>query len=62
MKGTDGGVLLAQDGHKEVADVALRLEKYCVDEPVKCPLIFGGKRLAKCYQIVLASAYASDYR
>ena len=46
VKGTDRGVLLAKDGHQEVADVALELGKYCIDEPVKSPLIFGGKK--KC--------------
>ena len=44
VKGTDRGVLLAKDGHQEVADVALELGKYCIDEPVKSPLIFGGKK------------------
>ncbi|KAG1364156.1 putative glycosyltransferase BC10 [Cocos nucifera] len=48
VKGTDGGVLLTKDGHKEVADVALQLEKYCVDEPVKCPLIFGEWDVVYC--------------
>jgi hypothetical protein len=43
VKGTDRGVLLPNDGHQEVADVALQLGKYCIDEPVKSPLIFGGK-------------------
>ncbi|KAF8400203.1 hypothetical protein HHK36_013499 [Tetracentron sinense] len=38
---TDRGVLLTQEGHKEVAEVAQQLQKYCVDKPVKCPLIFG---------------------
>ena len=44
MKGTDRGVLLPQEGHQEVADVALQLGKYCIDDPVKSPLIFGGKK------------------
>jgi hypothetical protein len=44
VKGTDRGVLLPKDGHQEVADVALQLGKYCIDEPVKSPLIFGGKK------------------
>jgi hypothetical protein len=43
VKGTDRGVVLPKDGHQEVADVALQLGKYCIDEPVKSPLIFGGK-------------------
>jgi len=40
---TDGGVLLKNEEHKEVAEVAQELQKYCVSEPVKCPLIFGGE-------------------
>lgn len=39
---TNGGVSLTKEGHKEVAQVAQELQKYCVEEPVKCPLIFGG--------------------
>jgi hypothetical protein len=42
VKGTDRGVKLTKEGHQEVADVALQLAKFCVDAPVKCPLIFGG--------------------
>jgi len=42
---TDGGVLLKNEEHKEVAEVAQELQKYCVSEPVKCPLIFGGESL-----------------
>ncbi|KAK4490889.1 hypothetical protein RD792_001604 [Penstemon davidsonii] len=38
---TDRGVLLARDEHQKVAEVANELQKFCVDEPVKCPLIFG---------------------
>ncbi|XP_072969669.1 probable plastid-lipid-associated protein 8, chloroplastic [Typha angustifolia] len=48
VKGTDGGVLLSKDGHKEVADVALQLANYCVNEPVKCPLIFGDWDVIYC--------------
>uniref|UniRef100_A0A453CT53 Uncharacterized protein n=1 Tax=Aegilops tauschii subsp. strangulata TaxID=200361 RepID=A0A453CT53_AEGTS len=43
VKGTDRGVLLPEEGHQEVADVAQQLGKYCIDEPVKSPLIFGGE-------------------
>lgn len=43
MTQTDGGVLLTTEEHEEVAAVAEELQKYCVNEPVKCPLIFGGK-------------------
>ncbi|KAG8375332.1 hypothetical protein BUALT_Bualt10G0089200 [Buddleja alternifolia] len=38
---TDRGVLLARDEHQKVAEVANELQTFCVDEPVKCPLIFG---------------------
>ncbi|GFP81605.1 probable plastid-lipid-associated protein 8 chloroplastic [Phtheirospermum japonicum] len=38
---TDRGVLLTRDEHQKVAQVADELRKFCVDEPVKCPLIFG---------------------
>lgn len=40
---SDRGVLLTKDEHKSVAEVAQELQRFCVDEPVKCPLIFGGK-------------------
>ena len=42
MKQSDRGVLLKEEEHQKVAEVAQELQKYCVDEPVKCPLIFGG--------------------
>lgn len=48
VKGTDRGVLLPKDGHQEVADVALQLGKYCIDEPVKSPLIFGEWEVVYC--------------
>lgn len=54
VKGTDRGVLLPEDGHQEVADLALQLGKYCIDEPVKSPLIFGGK--INSYLLEIASA------
>ncbi|KAI3468435.1 hypothetical protein Pfo_025098 [Paulownia fortunei] len=38
---TDRGVLLTRDEHQKVAEVADELQSFCVDEPVKCPLIFG---------------------
>lgn len=41
VTGTDRGVVLPKEGHKEVADIAKQLGNYCVDQPVKCPLIFG---------------------
>ncbi|CAL0323117.1 unnamed protein product [Lupinus luteus] len=47
---TDGGVLLKNEEHKEVAEVAQELQKYCVDEPVKCPLIFGEWDVVYCSQ------------
>ncbi|XP_021275525.1 probable plastid-lipid-associated protein 8, chloroplastic [Herrania umbratica] len=45
---TDGGVSLAKKDHEEVAEVADELQKYCVDEPVKCPLIFGEWDVVYC--------------
>ncbi|GAB2286357.1 Probable plastid-lipid-associated protein 8, chloroplastic [Dionaea muscipula] len=45
---TDGGVQLTEDEHKEVACIAEELQKYCVDEPVKCPLIFGEWDVVYC--------------
>ncbi|CAL5397905.1 unnamed protein product [Camellia sinensis] len=37
---SDRGALLARDEHNKVVDVAQELGRFCVDEPVKCPLIF----------------------
>ncbi|KAK4277093.1 hypothetical protein QN277_015144 [Acacia crassicarpa] len=45
---TDGGVLLKDEEHKDVAEVAQELQKYCVSEPVKCPLIFGDWDVVYC--------------
>ncbi|KAG8491117.1 hypothetical protein CXB51_014292 [Gossypium anomalum] len=45
---TDGGVSLTTKQHQEVAQVANELNKYCVDEPVKCPLIFGDWDVIYC--------------
>ncbi|XP_022731312.1 probable plastid-lipid-associated protein 8, chloroplastic [Durio zibethinus] len=45
---TDGGVSLTKKEHEEVAQVANELKKYCVDEPVKCPLIFGEWDVVYC--------------
>uniref|UniRef100_A0A2P2KCV1 Uncharacterized protein MANES_16G136400 n=2 Tax=Rhizophora mucronata TaxID=61149 RepID=A0A2P2KCV1_RHIMU len=45
---TDGGVLLSKEQHKEVDDIAKELQKYCVAEPVKCPLIFGEWDVVYC--------------
>ncbi|KAF3966959.1 hypothetical protein ACB098_10G092600 [Castanea mollissima] len=45
---TDGGVLLTTEEHEEVAAVAEELQKYCVNEPVKCPLIFGEWDVVYC--------------
>ncbi|KAI5393947.1 variant 2 [Lathyrus oleraceus] len=47
---TDGGVLLQKEEHKEVAEVVQELQKYCVKEPVKCPLIFGDWDVVYCSQ------------
>lgn len=38
---TDRGVLLARDEHEKVDKLAKELQTFCVDEPVRCPLIFG---------------------
>lgn len=43
MLQTDRGVSLKTDEHIKVAELAKALQEFCVDEPVKCPLIFGGK-------------------
>jgi hypothetical protein len=43
VKGIDREVLLPKDGHQEVAEVALQLGKYCIDDPVKSPP--GGRRM-----------------
>ncbi|GLT85140.1 hypothetical protein SLE2022_033380 [Rubroshorea leprosula] len=45
---TDGGVSLTKEEHKEVAEVAQELQNYCVDEPVKSPLIFGEWDVVYC--------------
>ncbi|KAH6760785.1 Plastid-lipid associated protein PAP / fibrillin family protein [Perilla frutescens var. frutescens] len=45
---TDRGVLLARDEHQKVARVANQLQNFCVDEPVKCPLIFGEWDVVYC--------------
>ncbi|GMG99314.1 hypothetical protein Nepgr_001154 [Nepenthes gracilis] len=45
---TDRGVLLTRDEHKEVAEIAQGLEMYCIDSPVKSPLIFGEWDVVYC--------------
>ncbi|KAL5558280.1 hypothetical protein UlMin_034491 [Ulmus minor] len=45
---TDRGVTLKEEEHQEVAKVAQELQKYCVNEPVKCPLIFGDWDVVYC--------------
>ncbi|KAJ7958668.1 Plastid-lipid associated protein PAP / fibrillin family protein [Quillaja saponaria] len=45
---TDRGVLLKKEEHKEVDEMARELQKYCVSEPVKCPLIFGDWDVVYC--------------
>ncbi|PHU08604.1 putative plastid-lipid-associated protein 8, chloroplastic [Capsicum chinense] len=45
---SDRGVLLAKDEHKSVAEVAQELQRLCVAEPVKCPLIFGEWDVVYC--------------
>ncbi|KAK4349496.1 hypothetical protein RND71_032251 [Anisodus tanguticus] len=34
--------------HKRVAEVAQELQRFCVDEPMKCPLIFGEWDVVYC--------------
>lgn len=48
VKQTDRGVSLTKEEHKEVDEVAQALQKFCVDEPVKCPLIFGEWDVVYC--------------
>ncbi|XP_042002287.1 probable plastid-lipid-associated protein 8, chloroplastic [Salvia splendens] len=45
---TDRGVLLVGNEHQKVAEVADELEKFCISEPVKCPLIFGEWDVVYC--------------
>ncbi|OMO91114.1 hypothetical protein COLO4_18610 [Corchorus olitorius] len=45
---TDRGVSLTKEQHQEVAQVADELQRYCVDEPVNCPLIFGEWDVVYC--------------
>ncbi|KAL6954131.1 putative plastid-lipid-associated protein 8, chloroplastic, partial [Sarracenia purpurea var. burkii] len=45
---TDRGVLLTRDEHKKVAEIAQELRTFCVDKPVKCPLIFGEWDVVYC--------------
>ncbi|KAF1002937.1 putative plastid-lipid-associated protein 8, chloroplastic [Apium graveolens] len=45
---TDRGVTLKKDEHKKVAELAKALQEFCVDEPVKCPLIFGEWDVVYC--------------
>ncbi|KAI3435381.1 uncharacterized protein J3R85_006109 [Psidium guajava] len=45
---SDGGVSLEKEEHKQVAEVAQELQKYCVSQPVKSPLIFGEWDVVYC--------------
>ncbi|XAR69626.1 hypothetical protein NMG60_11001302 [Bertholletia excelsa] len=45
---TDRGVLLARDEHLNVAKLAQELQEFCVNEPVKSPLIFGEWDVVYC--------------
>ncbi|KVH91600.1 probable plastid-lipid-associated protein 8, chloroplastic [Cynara cardunculus var. scolymus] len=45
---TDRGVTLTREQHMQVADLVSELNKYCVDSPVKCPLIFGDWDVVYC--------------
>ncbi|CAA6671147.1 unnamed protein product [Spirodela intermedia] len=48
VKGTDRGVLLSKEGHAQVDKLTAELSKCCVEEPVKCPLIFGEWDVVYC--------------
>ncbi|PIA35703.1 hypothetical protein AQUCO_03500217v1 [Aquilegia coerulea] len=48
VTGTDRGVSLPKEGHEAVAEVASQLQKYCVEKPVECPLIFGEWDVVYC--------------
>eukprot|EP00249_Psilotum_nudum_P006928 c20164_g1_i1 orf=177-992(+) len=41
VQGTDRGALLSEDEHLKVSDAVFKLERYCLPEPLLCPLIFG---------------------
>ncbi|KAL2926554.1 putative plastid-lipid-associated protein 8 chloroplastic [Bienertia sinuspersici] len=45
---TDRGVLLTREEHKAVGEIAEEIQNYCVDAPVKCPLIFGEWDVVYC--------------
>ncbi|KAF8035020.1 hypothetical protein BT93_C1137 [Corymbia citriodora subsp. variegata] len=45
---SDGGVSLEKEEHAQVAEVVQELQKYCVSEPVKSPLIFGEWDVVYC--------------
>ncbi|KAI5354776.1 hypothetical protein L3X38_007671 [Prunus dulcis] len=45
---SDRGVLLKKEEQEEVAEVAEKLQSFCVSEPVKCPLIFGDWDVVYC--------------
>ncbi|KAI3692259.1 hypothetical protein L6452_32073 [Arctium lappa] len=45
---TDRGVTLTREQHMQVAELVGELNKYCVDSPVKCPLIFGDWDVVYC--------------
>uniref|UniRef100_A0A7N0V5D7 Plastid lipid-associated protein/fibrillin conserved domain-containing protein n=1 Tax=Kalanchoe fedtschenkoi TaxID=63787 RepID=A0A7N0V5D7_KALFE len=48
VRETDRGVLLTKEQHLEVSQVAAQLQQFCVEEPVKCPLIFGDWDVVYC--------------
>ncbi|CAM8952732.1 unnamed protein product [Rhodiola kirilowii] len=48
VRETDRGVSLTKEQHMEVSQVATQLQSFCVDEPVKCPLIFGDWDVVYC--------------
>lgn len=57
MIDSDRGVKLPAIVHKEVGEVADELAKYCVDNPVENPLIFGGRYIDSFIPSFLISFY-----
>ncbi|VFQ60429.1 unnamed protein product [Cuscuta campestris] len=45
---SDRGVLLAREDHIKVAEMVRELERFCVEKPVNCPLIFGEWDVVYC--------------
>ncbi|VFQ94394.1 unnamed protein product [Cuscuta campestris] len=45
---SDRGVLLTREDHRKVAEMVRELERFCVEKPVNCPLIFGEWDVVYC--------------